>query len=634
MNPTLALRCAGVFALSFSLATPTFSQEIAATVVDLPEYTVRTDRMLPLPEAWRYARIPGFEVLSSSSERETRRVVREFQEVRRAIDVVWPGMQRGLPRDCLLIVCGPGRFAPFVPTKNAHGPRTTLALRDKETAALVIDNGAPVVSLFGSIGAGRAADVDLFGLNIAATSPTAATVPFGMDVMALEDRYGLIKPGLDPTAPEQSDALGFNLGQGLSSPFEVVSTDVVVDQRGQRQREYVRFLFSQLENPLPAWLDEGLARLFMTMEVGDDHIRFARLRYDVDDTIFSSPQAQIDNQMVSVMNDYVITGEKEFNTALGRRALLPMDEFFAMQRDAAATQDVVTGRWAHQAAAFVHWGLYGNHGANRKDFLKFVDLSYRQPVTEAMVRDAFGMSFEKLSLALRGYIAKPTFQEVTFVARDGKLKPIAEIELRDATQAEVGRIKGVAFRLAGHDALAHTTLATAYARGERDPQLLAELGLQEQLTGKPDRSRRLLEAASKAKVSNSRAHVALARLRLAEARGKPAAPEGKFDARQTYAVLEPLFAARAQPTLRSEVYDLIAEAWSQSAVKPRPEHLAVLKEGLARFPHNVNLLYEAAALYAKHKYTAEAADLVRIGLHIKNPSLRSRFETLQASLPR
>jgi hypothetical protein len=611
-------------ACAFTLAccpTPASAQD----VVRLPDYTVRADRVLPLPESWRYTRIPGFEVLSSVSEGETRRILHDLQELRSALDVVWPGMQRGLPRDSLLILCGGNRFSAFIPEKQAGSVRTTLSLRDSNNSALVINQGSAVVSIFGE-GAAPSKDVDLFGLGYSNPPSnqsvlTPANSQFG-------ERFGIMQSSIDLMGPE-SGGVGFFPSEGLQ-PFLVVQNEVEVDHRGQQQREYIHFLFTQLDQPPPAWLEEGVARLFMMMDVSKKEISFAVPRYDVEDTVMSGTGVE---GVGSVTPDFITVGEKEFTTALSTRALLPMDKFFAIARDSGEAQDVVTGRWAHQSAAFVHWGLYGYNGANRKDFLKFVERSYREPVTEQMVRECFGLDFAKLALALRGYIQKPVYQQVTFVAHGGGLKAPETAELREATQAEIGRIKGVALRLAGNEAAAHATLATAYARGERDPNLLAELGVQEMLTGTPERGRPLLEAATKGKTSSTQAYLSLARLRLAEFRAKPAGAGGRLDVHQTVAVLEPLFAARSSAP-KAEVYDLIAETWQQSAIKPRAEHLAVLQEGLARFPYDFKLLYQAADLYVKNNYREDAAPLVRAGLNFKNAAFRARFENLQALLAR
>jgi hypothetical protein len=63
-------------------------------VVELPEFVVTETMILPAPESWKYAAIPGYEVLSSLSARETRRFVNDFQLLQQVVEVVWPALLR------------------------------------------------------------------------------------------------------------------------------------------------------------------------------------------------------------------------------------------------------------------------------------------------------------------------------------------------------------------------------------------------------------------------------------------------------------------------------------------------------------------------------------------------------------
>ena len=67
----------------------------AAAVVELPKFEVKDSRVLPPPESWKYAEIPGFEILSRISERETKRFVRDFLLLQEVIEVIMPGLTRG-----------------------------------------------------------------------------------------------------------------------------------------------------------------------------------------------------------------------------------------------------------------------------------------------------------------------------------------------------------------------------------------------------------------------------------------------------------------------------------------------------------------------------------------------------------
>ena len=90
------------------------------------------------------AEIPGFEILSRISERETKRFVRDFLLLQEVIEVIMPGLTRGhVAVPTALILCG-GRgkgFDEFLPAEQSDERYGTNSLffRDPERAAIVID---------------------------------------------------------------------------------------------------------------------------------------------------------------------------------------------------------------------------------------------------------------------------------------------------------------------------------------------------------------------------------------------------------------------------------------------------------------------------------------------------------------
>src|SRR6185369_11444374 len=97
------------------------------------------------------------------------------------------------------------------------------------------------------------------------------------------------------------------------------------------------------------------------------------------------------------------------------------------------------------------------------------------------------MSYKQMLLALRGYQQWASYKAYAWKLPKGQTLPEPPlIQLREATPAEVGRIKGDALRLAGHVERAHTTLVAPYIRGERDPRLLAAIGVEEHVAGRDD----------------------------------------------------------------------------------------------------------------------------------------------------
>jgi hypothetical protein len=322
-------------------------------------------------------------------------------------------------------------------------------------------------------------------------------------------------------------------------------------------------------------------------------------------------------------------GEKigDFNRMLARRGLMPMAELLADPPRRKGTF------WNAQAYAFVHMCLYGRNQKYQRPFLQFIMRLDREPLSEALFKECFKMDYKRMALELRGYIDFTDHKYMQFAAKKGQSLPEPPpFELREAPDAVVGRIKGEALRLGGHGNAARNALIAPYIRGERDPRLLAALGLDEKLAGNDERARKFLEAASNAKVDRARAYLELGRLRLAAAREKPKAANGRLDEEQVVAVLSPLFTARKTPPPMAEVYTLIAETWSLSAAAPQPEHFDVVLEGVRTFPRDTSLVMAATMLAAKRGYPQRAAELARLGVKVATDSgEKDRFQLLAAS---
>ena len=550
--------------------------------LELPTYTVTDSRELPPPEPWLYGRIPGFEVLSNASEKSTKRLVGDFQRFFLALSLVWPGVQQKTAVPTSLIICGRGgKFDAFIPKGQQRSNRAmaSLTLRAAEQSAIVIDFQTKVLNLSTSEGATAAASA----------------------AVAAED--GVSLGGGDP---------GFQ-----------------VDAYRQLYREYIRFLLGGVEPRGPAWFEEGVAQIFMAMEVTNTTIIVGKVENP--NTISAEQGA---------LNDAGISGtapaeDRDFNAALAKRRLLGMDEFFAVTHDAPEANNALGGTWAKQAYAFVHWGLYGDQGKHQKAFITFLRRLDREPATEALFKECFKQSYQDMLFTIRGYVEFTNYKTAGVQAGKGeKLPTPPPFELREATEGEVGRIKGDALRLAGHVAAARTAMTTPYIRGERDPQLLAAIGLLERAANDDGRARKFLEAAAQAKAARPRAYLELAKMRFAEAAAKPAETQARFSAEQTVAVLTPLFTARTQTPPLAEVYELIAEAWARSIITPGTDHLGVLDEGVRFFPRTTALVYATAAQKVRAGLVADARSLIDLGLRVATEAeTRRKFETLKASLP-
>jgi hypothetical protein len=548
--------------------------------VPLPDFTVTGKKELPPPESWQYTRLEdGTEVLSNASERASRKLLRDFQMFQQALALAWPelGNQPVLvPRT--LILCG--RHDKFDDFASRDSGRSDLAstsrfVRNREQTSIIVDLQATSLNLSG-----------------------------------LDD---------DST--------------GNTTSFEV-------DPYKQLYREYVRYLLSNSSTRTPPWLQEGIAQIVMAMEFTPDWVKLGEIDSSVGGTavgtdVAASTDATDDSSGEEAPAETSV-GDRPFTAVLHHRALMPMDKFFGVTADAPeATNPLGNNRWAKQAYAFVHLCLYGNNGRYKAAFDEFTKRLATQPVSEALFKECFKMSYRDMLFELRAHVDGGLHRTDIFKLKsDSPRFGGAPVVMREATQSEIGRIKGDAQRLAGRLNDALTSYNDAYVRGEREPILLAAYGIAASESGQTDRALPLLEAAAKAPgTRRPTAYVELGRQRLIAAKAKAGA-NGRIDDAQLAAVMEPLLKARSIRLPLPGIYEVIAEAWLAAATPPKLENFALIGEGVRMFPRDLALLYPLAQLYKQSGEPAAAAKVCQIGMHFADaPDDRGRFEQLLATLP-
>ena len=533
----------GIGFVLLAAATSLFAAEpdsVLGPIIELPKFEVVDSRLLPPPEKWHYAELPGFELLSNISERETKRFARDFLLLQEVIDAIMPGLTRSQsPVPTALFLCGRGKgFDEFLPPERAEERYRVngLFFQNTERSAIVVD-------------------------------------------------FALSELRLDNDTVEESD------------PYRAFYL------------EYFRYLIRRQVSKLPPpWFEEGLVQIFAAMDFNRKWITFAQIG---------------DGFGAEKIGD--------FNRRLQQRALIPFKQF--LESDQVRSRDAF---WAAQSYAWVHMCLYGMNKKFQRPFVKYLARLERDSPTEEIFKECFGKTYNQMALELRGYLGFTVHTAIQFTAKKGQELPEPPaIALRDAPDAVVGRLKGEVLRLGGHGEKAHNALIAPYVRGERDPRLLAALGLDERLSGHDDRARKFLEAAAAANVDRARAYLELGRLRLAEALAKPAGAEGRLDAKQLQAVLAPLNTARTKSPKMAEVYTTIAEAWANSAEPPGREDFAVVVEGVQSFPRSVPLVFQAALLAAGRGLPEEARSLANHGLKIAtDDAQRDQFNLLVSALAR
>lgn len=503
--------------------------------ITLPDFSIYADRELPPPESWLYARIDGFEVLSNASESRTRDMVTELQRYSYSLDLVWAGSKPGAS-PAALIICGADRkFDDFLPEDLRSGERAfiTFSRRSRDFSALVVDEQTR-------------------SLSLAMTEVSTTTA-----------------------APATTASPGSDTESGASETL--VDAGFQVDPQQQLLKQYVHYLLAGLRPEPAPWLAEGLAQLCGGLRITETEISLGR-----------------------VENPTETTGgrtDRDFNVALANRALMPMAELFAVKPHTATTSNPLDNRWAKQCYAFVHWGLYGDLGKNQKDFIRFIVRGEREGVSEKLFQECFRKNYSEMLFTLRTHIESTRSKVAGVRAAPGeKLGWPSPPVVRAATEAEIARLKSDVFRLTGQPEKARDELVLAYRRGERDPHLLAALGVAEFEAGHHARARQFLETAARGKTNRVTALVALARLRLDERLARAQSTGGKLDADQIVGVLEPLLIARQQPTRNAGLYALLAETWLASATPPPTPHLAVIDEGVKLFPDDAALRTARARL--------------------------------------
>lgn len=555
--------------------------------IELPPVNVTADRPLPEPESWRYARLPGLEILSDVPDRQAQKIMRDLQMFNAAIDVVWPGVKGHRPVPLTLILGGSAKnFGSFLPDSSGFSAysKASVLLRDSEQAVIALNMGSKVLQL-------RPSDADAAQLD-------ART------------------------------AYGLTGGPALGTTDDDLQR--LVDYHQQLQREYVRYLLSSSPTPLPVWFEEGLARILMKMRVDPKFIEFGK----VEDPNLA-PAGTVDGAGVDPAAGVAArpTEERDFNTTLATKGLIPLPEFFAVTRESPQANSSLGGKWSRQAEALLHMWLYGEGGRFNAGFAQFLERATREPVTEAMFKQCFKMSYYDMLGALRSYVLNTAYTYKQFNAgKGGGIPEPAPLTWREATESEVGRLKGETQLLAGYADQAREEMLRPYIRGERDPALLASLGLIEKELGETERARKFLEVAAQKQVVRPRAYVALAELRLAEAQPKPDSPP--LTAAQTQAVLQPLVAARLQRPAMPELYELMADVWLRSATAPTREDLALLNQAVGFFQLRPVLLLRVAGLNAKYGDPARARMLAELGVKFsRTPEARQAFEQVISALP-
>ncbi len=434
--------------------------KVEGKTVELPEFNVTDSRLLPEAPPWRYGRVGDFEVLSSASERVTRKLLADFGRFQRALTLLWPAPPRPNAGSALILCGRAGEFATLLPpgTDPKNSPLPSRLLKDRELTFIAADLAAERSSVLDAAGA---------------LANDAAFVEIEFDHATL------------------------------------------------LYREYIFSLLQQSEARAPVWMAEGLAQIVMDAEITDSWLIYGKVNTFKGAAVGGGTAAE---ETDASANSTAVVGEQPFNYVLRHRALMPLADFFAVTADSPeARSPLGNNLWAKQAYLFVHFCLFGEDLRYRDALVQFIGRLAREPLSEALFKEVFKVDYRTMQRQLEAYLRHVRHKYQSYELKPGDRFDPKSVELDTASAAQIGRLLGDAQRLAGNLTTAGETYRTAYLRGSREPVLLAGLAVTESAAGHADRAAKFLDAACAAPVARPSAHAALARRRLEAALAAPGA---------------------------------------------------------------------------------------------------------------
>jgi len=591
--------CIAPIVLAFSSAladTPSPSVLPASEVIRLPKYEVTTDRVLPPIEQWKYVSIPGFEILSNASERNTKLFVQDFYLLRQVAQIILPSVKETTPVPTYIVLCGQGSaFETFAPSgKMPRSVPNGMFVSDAERSAIVIDFTFqdPSGNFHAAFGNGND--------------------PF--HAFYLQYFRELIHNSVKPAPPTWlEEGLVQLLAATDFSPKTIVVGKVGGDELMSRNLPAAGGVW----NNHGVNLNGGSGGYYGG--AGDSNIGFSNAP-------FAAQAAAADP-----MNGLSKPGS--FNTALAHRPIMPLEQFFAYDRRLPGSHMPLN--YTEHAYLFTHLCLYGRGQRYNKAFFALAQCASKGPVTEGVFKECFGITFAEMEKVMRSYVSFTDYKSVERRALKGhELATAPGLKLRAATDAESSRIAGEVLRLTGQREAALNRLIAPYVRGQYDADLLAALGLAELDAKHKERAQRFLEAAAKANTTRTRAYVELAGLRLEEIIAKTAA-ENRAVTPEEFAWLQaPLHQGLTHPPALAALYDLLARTWYLSPQAPTQDQFNLLAAGARQNSTDLGLVYRVAAVGLKFDHLETSRQFVRFGVdHAPDSTTKTKFEQLAMRFP-
>ncbi|MFO1450017.1 MAG: hypothetical protein U1F61_17800 [Opitutaceae bacterium] len=575
-------------------SSPTSKQDSDAVL--LPPFLVEHESL----PTWRYVRVAGMEILTRCSTSLTSELVSQFHSLHALLEVIVPARHQ---------------FRTDVPFVYVFIDQLSEDARAREMLELQRDGETT--------------------LERNRTGATASSAP----------RYELL-PNFR-FWDQDSVAVYY-----MANPFE----------RGGLALSpgYVRFLLEHRTPALPRWYIEGVLDLYdQTLFVPPpikgldmfESIGASRLDPVGENLVKLLPLVWINPEVSKTLTE---ASAERFDQKMLQSKATPFPLADVMRQPPPERNSPAYARWRATAALFLRllltppdhpltWQFAG--GTSERALEQWIQVACEadSPPEEAFAR-CFGRDFREADRVLRDQLPVLLHRKTPRILRPDQVEKLPEADLQLATESEISRAKGTLSRLEiayvrevapqlteTYVRRARVTLRKAYANGDRNPRLLAELGLCECDAGDDDAAKPFLEAAVQAGAVHPRVYYEAARLRFRPK--KPGAIRSPLSPKETARVLEPIRLGSTQEPRLAESFELAAQVWLASAATPDEADLAFLLDGTRRYPRRPRLLLGTALVFAAQGRVADASRLVDRGMTITQDSdERARFLRLHLVL--
>ncbi|MBE7539126.1 MAG: hypothetical protein HS122_12015 [Opitutaceae bacterium] len=550
------------FAANCLAASPASAQTDATSerVIELPPLLVEEPAK---PLRWRYVEFPGIEVLSVVSDGDTKTFLKRYHNQSQILQWILPSRLQGrssVPDEYIL-------FNDNLTRAHSQEVMKTMMSSQREAARRKLSQE------------GKEAGEPDFGRN-RSRAPRIKFLPN----MRLID--------VDTTAVfvvvKDSDNLASDFTFSLDRIVHLLASRVPV---------------------LPSWFSVGMVGLYQRADFGDDRVTFRPATW-------TTPAA--------------VTALQDNPEPL--RTLLPMSELFSGRPRPGSPEAGFDKLWRAQCALFLRWAIADDNGSRREALWGFIDRLEREPPSEALFEKYFNVGYSDMRDILSDYLVSSVDQKVTL--RGGRVAKPPAIELRDASPLDIARIRGdweriqINFvRRAFPDVVdkyieqARRTLRKPYDQGERDPRLLALLGLLECDAGDRAAGLPFLAAAFRGRVERPRVYYELALSRYLAAAGSMNG--AGLSAGQIGEISAPIEASwDMQPPIPAS-YAILADAWFRTRETPPDAVCDHLNRAATLFPQVEGLVLRVARLNVKRGDLERAESQLRQSLsNASDPNLQ------------